>query len=688
MATILDAFVITLGLDSSNYKKGQKDNEQDQKKLRDDAEKTGKTFDEQGKKMANSVAAVRDQVIAMIAAFTAGTGIKDFVQQLTAADAALGRASNNLGMSSAQLSTWQGVAERTGGSAQGITASMKSLSQGMVQLALTGQSSALPYFRALGVQIDQFVDRQGNVRDMAGLILSMADAAKAKGLTGAQAQGIFGGMGIDENTINLIMRGRTEIEALFAAQQKYAATQRDTDAAQDRQGGFAVLGSAATELGRTLTTLATPAIVAVTKAITKFVDFLLEHGEFAKALFIGLAAAIGVLTEASAIAAAAFLGITAGVTSLAAAIIAASAAVGLLYDDWKTWTEGGKASFGDFWQYLSEKWAQLVEITRPTIDALKAYWSALWTVIKDGLKFVVDLFSGSSDDIRNDWFALGRDLETAFDRLVDFFKSAAPLILDAIKTAFSTAFDWVEGRAKVVWDAIKGKRGTITGAGSPASNGVSAPISGASHEVGKIVGQTKDDIAYYMSKGWTREQAAGIVANLWRESSGDSSKGGDHGAAYGLAQWHKPRQDAFAKWAGHDIRQSTREEQLAFVDYELRQGTEKGAGSRLSSATSAEQAGDIVSRFYERPADVSGEASQRAALSGVLSKSVDVGAGTAAQANTYNSTGGSTNTSAVEIGTINVNGAGVTDGASFAKTVGGEIRQNNWAGAANTGLTG
>lgn len=123
---------------------------------------------------------------------------------------------------------------------------------------------------------------------------------------------------------------------------------------------------------------------------------------------------------------------------------------------------------------------------------------------------------------------------------------------------------------------------------------------------------------FFVGKGWTPEQAAGLSANLGLESGYNPRAVGDMGRAYGVAQWHYDRQQAFEKWAGKNIRQSTLDEQLGFVDYELRHGNEKGAGRRLSGAKSAREAGEIVSRYYERPADADGDARRRGQLADAL----------------------------------------------------------------------
>jgi Phage tail lysozyme len=133
---------------------------------------------------------------------------------------------------------------------------------------------------------------------------------------------------------------------------------------------------------------------------------------------------------------------------------------------------------------------------------------------------------------------------------------------------------------------------------------------------------TKQAMDYFMSQGWTKAQAAGITANLLEESGLNPTLGGDYvngkATAYGIGQWHKDRQDAFAKWAGHPIQQSTLAEQMGFVNFELTQGNERKAGALLKATQGAGMAGDAVSRFYERPHAVEDAAAGRSALAQVI----------------------------------------------------------------------
>lgn len=164
-------------------------------------------------------------------------------------------------------------------------------------------------------------------------------------------------------------------------------------------------------------------------------------------------------------------------------------------------------------------------------------------------------------------------------------------------------------------DALRGQFGESSGCGSGGGGG------GIADSTANMKGSAKATYAMtkLMQMGWTKEQAAGVAANLHRESGFKTDIVGDGGKAYGIGQWHPDRQANFAKKFGHSIKGSTLDEQLQFVDYELK-STEKGAGDKLKNARTAREAGGIVSKFYERPRDRESEAAGRGGHAEQLSR--------------------------------------------------------------------
>lgn len=182
---------------------------------------------------------------------------------------------------------------------------------------------------------------------------------------------------------------------------------------------------------------------------------------------------------------------------------------------------------------------------------------------------------------------------------------------EAISRALpKSAQDWIgEKTARVL--AWFGNKEAQTALAANAVPGYSAPAASTQRPAASG-GKTIDAMAFFQRMGWTRDQAAGIVANLQHESNMDPRAVGDNGKAYGIAQWHPDRQRNFERWAGKSIRDSNLEEQLAFVNYELTQGAERRAGALLRATQNAAQAGEVVSREYERPLLREAEAAKRA----------------------------------------------------------------------------
>lgn len=205
-------------------------------------------------------------------------------------------------------------------------------------------------------------------------------------------------------------------------------------------------------------------------------------------------------------------------------------------------------------------------------------------------------------------------------------------VLDKIAEGWKKIFDWTAAAGRGVQDYLTEEQknrggenvakllaffGNKEANDALAANGVpgytrsdagAPPAAASTSRSGAL-----DPMKFFMGLGWSKEQAAGMVANLRAESGMNPGAVGDNGQAYGVAQWHPDRQANFAKWAGKDIRQSTLEEQLRFVNYELTEGAERKAGMLLRASQSAEFAGQVMSRHYERPRNAAEEAARRGA---------------------------------------------------------------------------
>ncbi len=155
------------------------------------------------------------------------------------------------------------------------------------------------------------------------------------------------------------------------------------------------------------------------------------------------------------------------------------------------------------------------------------------------------------------------------------------------------------------------------GTGKPPEG--SKPPGSSGNTGGSTPGSSSADgqkaVGILMTKGWSKEQAAGIVGNLQQESGMNTKAHNKKENAQGIAQWRGERLEAFKKKYGKEVMNATLEEQLDFVDHELKT-TEKKAGNLLKTAKSASDAAKIVDKHFERSAGT--EVNRRTANAEVL----------------------------------------------------------------------
>jgi hypothetical protein len=187
-------------------------------------------------------------------------------------------------------------------------------------------------------------------------------------------------------------------------------------------------------------------------------------------------------------------------------------------------------------------------------------------------------------------------------------------------------------------------------------------------------GGSKSAMDYLMNKhGLSATHAAGIVANMQAESSGDINARGDGGRAHGLFQWHPDRQALIKSGTGIDVSNATKEQQLDAMMWELKQRGELGG---FLSQTTASGAGSYFSQKFERPAGGMMEAMKRGQMAMEIAGSTPFASQSGAA--------GSGPAGGVSIGKIDVNTAATdADGiardinSALQKHIGGVFSQNN-----------
>lgn len=258
--------------DVSKQKAEVQERVRQERQKRDEEAKSAKESEERNKAAAEGYRKVRNEVFGLLALFTAGRGIKDFVRDITSSDAAAGRMANQIGMSVQELSAWQEAVQRTGGSAQALDGTLDGLAQQFQEFKATNQSGLIPFLQQINLQFSQFIDKQGNFHPEQ-LLLAFASRVKELNLNPAQASNIGRGLGIDQGTINLLLKGRDGVEEMLKkARDLGVTTEKDAENAQKLSTAFLNVKQAVTSAARVVLNELSPYITDALDFVTDWVS--------------------------------------------------------------------------------------------------------------------------------------------------------------------------------------------------------------------------------------------------------------------------------------------------------------------------------------------------------------------------------------------------------------------------------
>lgn len=328
MATIIDSLLVKLGLDSSEFNAGKNKVDKGLKDTGNEADKTGAKLKKTGKDGAEGFTEVAKSATKFLAIIGGTVAIKRFVSDMIESNAALDRFSQNLKESVTSISAWSNAAELAGGSAEGLQGTMDMLSKSQTELQLTGQSSLIPYFSALGVSL---ADAQGKARPVNDLLLDLADRFSRMDRTTANNMGRM--MGIDQGTMNLLLKGRSEVELMIKRQKEYGAVSKQQAEEASRLQRSLIEGKQVFQaFGRELLSGATPALEKLFAMLSDVGTWMRDNKEFVQTFLTIMAVGLGAVAAA-----------TVPINLTVVAVTALAAAVAALYQDYQTWKRGGES---------------------------------------------------------------------------------------------------------------------------------------------------------------------------------------------------------------------------------------------------------------------------------------------------------------------------------------------------------
>lgn len=127
MADIVDAFVVSLGLDPTNYNDEMKKYRADRKKLASEDETYQRREQDGSRKTVEGLRKLRNETAGFLALLAGANSIGQFVGNLMTGDAATGRFAANIGMATERVSAWENAIKRVGGTSQEAQGNLRAL---------------------------------------------------------------------------------------------------------------------------------------------------------------------------------------------------------------------------------------------------------------------------------------------------------------------------------------------------------------------------------------------------------------------------------------------------------------------------------------------------------------------------------------------------------------------------------
>lgn len=374
---VVETILVKLGLDASSFS--------------GDADKAIKTNDKLNKSVENTdkiVSTVGKTLGRFFGGIASATGLAKLIDEVQKLNDELYFLERNLGMSANTIKSWQGAASAMGGSADGMTSSMKSLNKSMNDFVVKGDTSILQFTNALGVSI---VGTNGKLRETDQVMLDLADSFSK--MDREQAFGLASDMGIDEGTFNTLVQGRKEMEKMIEYQKTiYKSSEKELQVSRDLARNRALLGTHWESMKLMIGNMLMPLFLKLSEVLLGMFEYLQAHQREVKAFFTGLAFVIGaILTPILIKATVAALAFIAPFAPFILVVTALGAAFGALYDDYKTWAEGGNSLFdwGAFRKYIDD--------STISTDNLK---NAFKNLTKEVLSGAIPTLKGYADIVR------------------------------------------------------------------------------------------------------------------------------------------------------------------------------------------------------------------------------------------------------------------------------------------------
>ncbi|MBI6488880.1 hypothetical protein JEP00_01390 [Proteus mirabilis] len=275
----------------------------------------------------------------------------------------------------------------------------------------------------------------GNTKDSMEKVLQTA--GKVQGMSFDKAKKTLEGMGVsDEKTIELMMKGRKELERTMGIQKEYSGISKESiESSIKFNSAMAKFQQSSGLLKNSFLEMVIPALSKGLEWLTKLISFCKEN----KHLVVGFFTAISTILLGKYIYAMKLASISTWATflpiiAIIAVIALLAAAFALVYDDIMNFIEGNDSMIGR----IFEKYPMVKTVILALWEAWKAYFEYLKAVVK----VVTDIVVAGWDLMASGLKAYVKYLLSCISVIAGWGKSFAG-VFNTVSDAVVSAFEWM-----------------------------------------------------------------------------------------------------------------------------------------------------------------------------------------------------------------------------------------------------
>lgn len=443
MATIIDALLVTLGLDTTEFKKGQVETQAGLKETERQAESTARTLQHQGMEAGEFFAHLIEGAAGLLGLLAGAHELKEFAHQFLEMEDQVGKFSRMLDINIEDLQGWQRAIQLEGGTVQGFQGIVEHLTSTLALIQIHGPRSkmALKLFEGLGIG-----EAALKGKDTFEVMKLISDQIQnmPKGLS----VGLLERMGFDKPSILLMQKGREEIEKIVEAQKRHGTVSKeDAEAAEKFNDTMLETQFQWGQIVGKLVNSLLPALQMFADGLKSIGEWAGKHPAIIRSAIIGIAGAFLVLALSLIPVVIELLPIELSVLAIAAAVGILAAMIGYLAFEWQKWTSGGVSALGPLFEAVTAFWNRIRDVVMTVLGIIKEEALDSLKVIADEFALFFALLSGDPKAIEDAWDALGKSTLRLMHLLRNSLIFSAAFMLNSLRMLWNHAWDEIRDYA-------------------------------------------------------------------------------------------------------------------------------------------------------------------------------------------------------------------------------------------------